>query len=101
MINFFLREDPKATPKIKKIIKQDITWKRKYQPFHIDCPNTHRKICYCINNPVMNVKIDTEKKEQMWHKYQEADKYFKGSRQDDTKTAQESVSLHFIHSLKV
>lgn len=59
MINFFFRDDPKATPKIKKIIKEEIIRKRKYQPFHIDCSTTHKKICYCINNSVMNIKIDS------------------------------------------
>jgi hypothetical protein len=62
MLNYFLREEIKATTKVKKIIKDKIIHKRKYLPFHIDCNLTKKKICYCHNNPVMNINMSEEAK---------------------------------------
>jgi hypothetical protein len=55
MINFFLSNQPEIQPKTKRIIKNHLCKKRKYQPFHIDCDLTKKKICYCVKNPVLNI----------------------------------------------
>ena len=55
MINFFLSNQPEIQPKTKSIIKNHLCKKRKYQPFHIDCDITKKKICYCVKNPVLNI----------------------------------------------
>jgi len=72
MINYFLQEDRNISSSVKNIVKNDLSKPRKYQPFHIDCAITKKKICYCVNNPVMNVEMDSKTKEKIWEKYQQA-----------------------------
>lgn len=62
MINYFLQEERNISSNVKNIVKNDLYKPRKYQPFHIDCVNTKKKICYCVNNPAMNVEIDPKLK---------------------------------------
>ena len=35
-------------------------------------------MCYCVNNPVININIDAKTKEQMYKQYEDADNYFLG-----------------------
>ena len=78
MINYFLQEEKGIRPETKQLIKSKIAQKRKYQPFHIDCKKKKKKLCYCINNPVMNVQIDDNTKQTMWEKYEHIDDYYLG-----------------------
>ena len=69
MINYFLQEQPKVSPEVKQLVPNKLSKPRKYQPFHIDCEYTKKKICYCVNNPVLNIEMDPKLKEKIWKKY--------------------------------
>ena len=93
MINYFLQQQPNLSPEVKHLIQSNLAQPRKYEPFHIDCEYTKKKICYCVNNPVLNVEMDPKVKERIWEKYESADDFYMGVNEEDKKKANEQVII--------
>ena len=52
MINYFLNEQEPITLRKKKFISKYLLGHRKYNPYHLDCPHSKKKLCYCTRTPI-------------------------------------------------
>jgi hypothetical protein len=64
MINFFLNEREGLTCSKRKIIFKKFLGRRKYNPFHLDCEFTKKKLCYCLKNPIS--QLTDGQKAELW-----------------------------------
>lgn len=65
MLQYFLEQrQPQGYQKNKRIIKQTIIKPRQYHPFHLDCPHSRKKICYCSGHPIS--ALSAENKRLLW-----------------------------------
>ena len=53
MLKYFLEEqEPHIEENTVKVIKTRFIKKKEYQPFHLDCQFTRKKICHCEGHPI-------------------------------------------------
>lgn len=64
MLNYFLNEREGLTLEKRKIIEKKLIKRRKYNPFHLECEYTKRKLCYCKRNPVAH--LTEGQKAELW-----------------------------------
>lgn len=64
MINFFLNEREGLTSQKRKLIDKKFIYRRKYNPFHLDCEYSKRKLCYCKKNPISH--LTEGQKAELW-----------------------------------
>lgn len=68
MLKYFLEEQqPQAQHRTKQIIKKLFIQRREYRPFHIDCPHSKKKLCYCRSHPI--ALLPKENKQALWENY--------------------------------
>lgn len=71
MFNFFLNQREGLTSSKRKIINKKFLARRKYNPFHLDCDYTKKKLCYCKKNPITH--LSEGQQAQLWrNSYMEA-----------------------------
>lgn len=64
MFRYFIEKEPKVNDKTKQILKNRLLSKRKYQPFHLDCDYTRKKLCYCTQHAIS--ELTNDQREQIW-----------------------------------
>lgn len=75
MINYFLNEQEGLTSSKRKLIKKQFLTHRKYNPFHLDCQFTKRKLCYCKRHPIQG--LTPAQRDHLWESsYRKAADFF-------------------------
>lgn len=81
MLNHFLAEEGGLTTHQHKIIQKMYLKRRRYNPFHLDCPHSKKKLCYCKKNPV--VKMSEGQRAELWkNSYMEADEFYEMKKEE-------------------
>jgi hypothetical protein len=75
MINYFLNERDGLTSNKRKLITKHFLSRRKYNPFHLDCEFTKKKLCYCQKNPISHL-TEGQKAELWTNSYMEPYEFF-------------------------
>ena len=83
MIKYFLNEQEGMTERKRKIINKRFLQHRKYNPFHLDCQYTRRKLCYCKKHPI-EAMTDAQKR-YLWATSYQAPALFYEERADQQK----------------
>lgn len=75
MLKYFLDEElPQAGHQTKHIIKKLYIKRREYRPFHLDCPHTKKKLCYCQAHPIAN--LPRTNRQALWENYEKVDEFY-------------------------
>lgn len=72
MLKYFVEEQhPQTHHRTKQIIKKLFIKRREYHPFHLDCPHSKKKLCYCQSHPIACLPKDN--RQALWENYEQAD----------------------------
>jgi hypothetical protein len=75
MLKYFLEEEqPHLHTRTRRLIKKIHLQRREYRGFHLDCPFTKKKLCYCSAHPISSLSQDN--RASLWESYEEADRFF-------------------------
>ncbi len=91
MISHYLHNEEHASQKTKQIIKKRYLNKLTYEPFHMSCQYTHKKVCHCQKNTIDS--LSQKQREKLGEQYCQVYNFYENVSESEMKNAEEMVSI--------